>query len=314
MRLINKPRIISNSKVAVILACYNGVNWLEEQILSIQKQNNIAITIFINVDLSTDGTEKLVEQIIKKNKNIYALPFGKKFGCAAANFFELILKVNFEKYDFVALSDQDDVWHPKKIYRALSILRQNNAEAYSSNVEAFWENYKKKKINKSQKQKKWDFLFESAGPGCTFVLSKSLALNLKQFIFKNQKVIKRVKMHDWFIYAYARSNGYLWVIDNFYSVSYRQHTGNEIGVNSGFRALIYRINKVKSGWALNQSILIINLLGMQNLLFIKKWIFLNRIGFLKLAFCSFNCRRKLLDVFIFFVVCIYYAIFGINIK
>ncbi len=43
-------------KIAVLLAAYNGMEWIEEQIASILSQKGVSIKIFISVDLSSDRT------------------------------------------------------------------------------------------------------------------------------------------------------------------------------------------------------------------------------------------------------------------
>lgn len=43
-------------KVAVLLAAYNGMQWIKEQIDTVFNQQDVDVTIYISVDLSTDGT------------------------------------------------------------------------------------------------------------------------------------------------------------------------------------------------------------------------------------------------------------------
>ncbi|HFL4970027.1 TPA: glycosyltransferase, partial [Escherichia coli] len=138
-------------RVAVLLAAYNGVKWIEEQIQSILNQKSIDVTIFISVDKSTDGTEALVKKISHKYSNVKYLPFGFKFGGAAKNFYRLIKEVDFELFDFVSLSDQDDIWYPNKLITAVNKIN-TGYDFYSSNVVAFWKNGKRIIINKAQKQ------------------------------------------------------------------------------------------------------------------------------------------------------------------
>ena len=44
-------------KVAVLLAAYNGMQWIEEQLTSILGQSAVDVTVYISIDPSTDGTE-----------------------------------------------------------------------------------------------------------------------------------------------------------------------------------------------------------------------------------------------------------------
>ena len=102
----------------------------------------------------------------------------------------------------------------------------------------------KKLIKKSYAQKKYDFKFESPGPGCSFVLTKKL------FKFIQTKIDHKTinfSFHDWLIYALARSHGYRWHIDDAPNLFYRQHANNQLGANDGWLAFIKRVQKVLSG-------------------------------------------------------------------
>lgn len=55
-------------------------------------------------------------------------------------------------------------------------MTETNVVGYSSNVTAFWPANKRKLVSKAQPQRTSDFMFEAAGPGCTYLLQGSLAL------------------------------------------------------------------------------------------------------------------------------------------
>jgi rhamnosyltransferase len=235
-------------KIAILLAAYNGELWIQEQINSILNQVNVEIYLFISVDLSTDKTHELCKQYAQKYQNINILSYGERFNCAAKNFYRLILDVNFLDFDYVSLADQDDIWFPEKLSYAINSLKGNNVEAYSSNVSAFWESGKRKLVKKSYPQKKFDHYFESAGPGCTYVLKRNSAQFLKIFIKSNWVNVKKIESHDWLIYAFFRSNQMPWYIDSKVFMLYRQHELNQVGSNFGFLAYLKRIKMIKSGW------------------------------------------------------------------
>jgi len=44
-------------KVAFLLATYNGMQWIEEQLVSILSQSEVDVMVYISVDRSTDGTQ-----------------------------------------------------------------------------------------------------------------------------------------------------------------------------------------------------------------------------------------------------------------
>ena len=240
---------MSNSpSVAVLLAAYNGMEWIEEQVSSILSQKSISIEIFISVDLSNDKTHEWCQGLAGKNAHVKVLPYGEKFGGAAKNFFRLIRDVDFSCFDYVALSDQDDIWDGSKLHHAIRTIEQDSLDGYSSDVIAFWSNGREKLVKKSFPQKKFDYFFEAAGPGCTYVLKQQPTQKFKKFLIKNWENINCIESHDWLIYAFFRSRSMSWCIDSEPLMLYRQHESNQVGSNFGFLAYLKRIKMVKSGW------------------------------------------------------------------
>ena len=282
-----------HKKIAVLLASYNGVKYIKEQVDSILNQKEVDVTIFISDDLSTDGTLEYLQKIYKGLENIVYLPSGSKFGGAGKNFFRLIKDVDFSSFDFISFVDQDDIWYEGKLIRAIKTIEDKQIDAYSSNVLAFWEDGKEMIINKSSSQARYDYLFEAAGPGCTYVLKKDLAISLQNFICDNWEDVNKVELHDWFIYAFARENNYKWHIDEKLSMRYRQHTSNQVGANDGLKAKLKRLKKVFSSWYREEIIKIIKVLRLENKYKFSKYI-LNKsyINNLLLLKYSFEFRRN----------------------
>jgi rhamnosyltransferase len=309
---IGGPSEEQRPKVAVCLAAYNGIRWLGQQLDSILNQRNVSVTVFISVDQSADGTEAFVESLAKSNDRIVQLPQGVRFGGAAANFFRLLGDVDFGGFDYVSLADQDDIWFEDKLSRAIDILtgREPGFDCYSSNVVAFWEDDTRKLIDKAQPQRKWDFVFEAAGPGCTYVLKVSVVAELKPLLLSFQEQISKIGLHDWFIYAFSRAKGYKWFIDPVPSMLYRQHSSNQVGVNSGLRAYLWRSKKVFGGWAISQARQIVQLVGLSGSSFYRWWSRPGRLGMLWLAANAFRCRRGFKDGCIFGIVCLFLFVVG----
>jgi rhamnosyltransferase len=296
-------------KIAVCLAAFNGMTWLPEQLNSILQQTGVVLTVFVSVDQSSDGTETWFEQAALADKRIVVLPHGQHFGGAARNFFRLLRDVDFAGFDYVSFADQDDVWFPDKMQRAHEVLLATGADAYSSNVMAFWPDGRKRLIDKSQPAVQWDFLFEAAGPGCTYVLRQRLACAIQALLRNRWDEAQQIGLHDWFVYAFARAKGCQWVIDDFAGMLYRQHEQNQVGVNAGWRAFVDRSNKILSGWGLAQSVLIARLVGLGDDPFVARWSGGGRTGLLWLALHADQCRRRVRDQWIFALSCVAMAVF-----
>jgi rhamnosyltransferase len=300
----------STPRIAVLLAAYNGVRFIEEQVESILVQKEVDVKIFVSVDSSTDGTEGWVDARAKLDPRIVPLPHGNRFGSAARNFFRLIRDVDFQEFDYVAFADQDDIWLPEKLLRAHTLLVESDAVAYSSNVIAFWPSGKRVLVEKAQPQRRWDFLFEAAGPGCTYLMKTAFMLEVKRVVADNWNAIQQVGLHDWFSYAYARAHGLRWIIDEYAGLLYRQHQENEVGVNSGWKAFRHRARKVLGGWGLSQAALIARLTGLGDDAFVRQWNSGKRSSLLWLAFHAGQCRRRARDKVLFALSCLALSISG----
>jgi len=301
-----KPRVL------VLLAAYNGRVWIEEQIKSILDQVGVSVHVVISVDASKDGTEDFLSSWAGVEQRITCLPHGLKFGGAAANFFRLVTDTPMEGYDYVAFADQDDIWLPEKLLRAHQVISEGGFSAYSSDVLAFWPDGRELAIRKSQPQVAYDYLFEAAGPGCTYVFTQQLAAAIKQSVVRQQSKMAGVDLHDWYAYAYARANGYRWYIDDQMHMLYRQHANNQVGVNSGVAAFRRRLRQVFDGWWLSQAKLLAELTGTLHAPFVRTWQSGTRQGLIRLALSGKHCRRRTRDKWIFTLLCIGLAVKGIK--
>ena len=297
--------MIRNKHIIVLLAAFNGEKFINQQIKSILKQTLKPSKILINIDQSTDKTLSILHGYAKEYPVINILNFKKRFGSASSNFIDLLINTDLTDTNYIALADQDDIWNKDKLEKAIQKLQQGY-DGYSSNVEAFWENDRKKILVKDQPQLKFDYLFESAGPGCTFVMTKKLALSLQQFLKKGQ-YNRLHNYHDWLIYAFARSNKFKWFIDSYPGVNYRQHSSNVFGANIGLKAIMSRVNRVLSGEGFDFAFLLMKEFNMNDQ-FIKSLFPISRINLLRLAFYTKQCRRRTRDQVYFFFACILLSI------
>jgi rhamnosyltransferase len=296
--------------VAVLLAAYNGVRYLKDQLMSIFAQEGVNVIIYVSVDKSNDGTEDFLIGLAKTEPRLKLLPFGMVFGSAGLNFYNLIKKVNFLSYEYVAYSDQDDLWHSHKLEHHIKLLNLSQADGVSSDVIAFWQNGTEKIVKKSQPQKTYDFIFESAGPGCSFLMTPLLVSKVYEQIVSKTSVAKDIVMHDWLTYAICRANGMKWIIDPTPSLMYRQHQNNVIGANVGIKPILARYEKIRQGWyrkevrkvcavcvGINQDQ---NLINLSNILVKKSF-----SSHLRLLPYVFQGRRKFIDKMLLAIMAIF---------
>ena len=243
----------------VILASFNGVKYIEEQISSILTQEDVNITFFVFDDGSNDGTIELLVSKFSLNNRIKIVQNSIPTGSAANNFFQAIKTIDdsiIDAHDYFAFADQDDIWLPNKLKAASQLLQSEKSDLYMSNL-ILWEekNNKKSIINKSYPQKKYDFLFEGGSAGCTYVFTaffgKELKNKLNSINYKNWQFFS----HDWFVYFFARLENYKVVMDENAYILYRVHDTNVHGqLNTfSFYAIIERLRLIKEGWYFKQA-------------------------------------------------------------
>ena len=235
-------------KVLVLLASYNGLPWFPDQINSILNQSGVDVELVISDDQSYDGSADLLHHYAAIESRITLLPSLKRYGSAGSNFYRLLQEVDIEGYEYVALADQDDIWLSNKLRNQIALIKQHQVDAVSSNVVAYWPDGQRALVDKAQPARKLDFLFESAGPGCTFLMTKQLVSKVKTVLKDPTLPATSVVLHDWLIYAICRSSGGKWWIDTRPTLKYRQHARNVVGVNRGFKAWQNRFNLITNKW------------------------------------------------------------------
>ena len=97
--------------ISVVMCTYNGENFIREQLDSILQQTVLADEIIIQDDCSTDSTYKILLEYAQKYPFIKVYQNPKNIGINA-NFFDAISKA---KGDYIAISDQDDIWNKYKL-------------------------------------------------------------------------------------------------------------------------------------------------------------------------------------------------------
>ncbi|MFM5680184.1 glycosyltransferase [Aeromonas veronii] len=286
--------MIEEKKVLILLAVFNGDKYLNEQISSLLDQSGLDIRIVISVDCSSDDSFDLCRKLSLENDLITVLSYGERYGGAGKNFYRLIHDVDLDSYDYIAFCDQDDIWSSDKLYRAIENLQL--CDCYSSNVTAFWDDGHEVLIDKAQPQREWDYLFEAAGPGCTYVFKRKVAVQFKIWLEERYEQIgKDIALHDWLLYAFSRSQGYSWFIDPEPTMFYRQHANNQVGTNNNFGAAKKRLKLIKTKWYRQQVTNIVIHLGLQNSPIYKEGLSNKYIGNLYLLAHIGKLRRRLRD-------------------
>ncbi|MFO7244744.1 MAG: glycosyltransferase family 2 protein [Actinomycetes bacterium] len=106
----------ARASVSVALCTYNGERWVGEQLSSILDQSVPVAEVVVVDDGSTDGTLDVIAQVAARSDIPVRVAATERAGGIRANM-ERTLRACTG--DIIAMSDQDDVWHPDRIEQVL---------------------------------------------------------------------------------------------------------------------------------------------------------------------------------------------------
>jgi rhamnosyltransferase len=241
--------------VTVLLATYNGARWLDEQLDTILDQEGVSVRVVALDDGSSDETPQLLAARAAADLRISVLHSVGNAGGAAANFYRLIRAIDIPSAGLIAFADQDDHWLPGKLAKHAALIAAG-ADGVSSDVTAFSETGPDTLIKKSYPQREFDYLLESPGPGCTFLMSNRLVGFARELLDDDSSEASSADFHDWLIYALCRAVGWTWIIDDEPSLRYRQHGNNAMGANVGAASAKRRLALMGSKWHRSEAALL----------------------------------------------------------
>lgn len=214
----------NNKKISVAMATYNGELFLRKQLDSILQQTVSVNEIVIVDDASIDGTVEIIKEYQITNPFIKLITNTINYGPTKS--FEIA--VNNCSGDFIALSDQDDIWREEKIAVLLNEigdakLIHHDADLiddYGNKTDESLLNF----INYKPIPNFFTRLIREGVHGCCLMMTKDVALVAKTipngFIY-----------HDFFYNLVACSLGDIKTI-NYPLMSYRLHHNNACGLFS----------------------------------------------------------------------------------
>jgi rhamnosyltransferase len=239
---------VSIPGVLVLMATRNGQSWVDEQLESILRQQDVDLRVLVRDDGSSDDTPERIRAWASRHPRVSLLADRTPTGSAAGNFFALMDACDPANTEFIAFADQDDVWHPRKLARAVEALRRSGATGYSAAVRAVWDDGKVRDLVQHPQVRAADFLFEGAGQGCSFVLRASFLLRVQRIRQDHPEVFQSLHYHDWALYALCRAAGGRWEFDPQPCLDYRQHAGNDTGARASGQGLTRRMQLIRQGW------------------------------------------------------------------
>lgn len=220
--------------VDILLATYNGAQYLAPQLDSILAQTFTGWRLLVRDDGSTDATPAILASYQAKFPNsITILPNeGQTLG-ASGNFAQLM---RLADADYLMFCDQDDVWRPDKTELTLAAMRELEArhgtdtpllihtdlsvvgEDLSPVADSLWRFQHSDPVGGTALNR---LLVQNAVTGCTVMINRALSdLALP--------IPAEAVMHDWWLALTASAFGQIGHLPAS-TVLYRQHGANDVG-------------------------------------------------------------------------------------
>ncbi len=216
--------------VEILLATYNGENFLEEQVESILNQEGVKVKLTISDGGSSDSTLQKIESYKKKYPETITCHTSSKRLSVIENFSRL-LSLSKEKY--ILFSDQDDVWSRDKASRSLAVCKEleqggkipvlvhHDLQVVDASLnliaDSFWK-YAGLKPTCVQLNR---LIVQNIITGCTVLMNRELVDLL-------DPIPGQAIMHDWWAGLVASLFGKIGYITT-PMIQYRQHGGNVLG-------------------------------------------------------------------------------------
>ena len=226
--------------VAVLLSTFNGEPWLVDQLDSVLSQTHADLTLVVRDDGSTDGTHQVLAEYASRDPRV-RWSAGPNLG-AARSFLALLANVGTGQA--AAFCDQDDVWEPDHLERALLALGREptgRPTLWCSDVLVCDEGLTPLRRHGGLRVKPsfTNALVENVATGCTIVLNGA-AVDLLKRAAPDSPV-----MHDAWCYLVVAAMGRV-LYDPCPSVRYRLHPGNTMGLSDGWRRSL--VARSKRAW------------------------------------------------------------------
>lgn len=220
--------------VDIVMATYNGADFIVEQVESIQRQSYKNWRLLISDDCSTDGTLNIVKSISISDNRIKLISSDVKYGGAMPNFLQALKKSDSPYFMFC---DQDDIWLEDKIKisvehiarlentsgAAKPIFVSSDMKIVDDNVNLLSSSFMSYENFGTGDTSLSHVLVENNVPGCTIIGNATLRKWLNLCTSYDGLI-----MHDWLVNLICKCAGNSSFINESTSL-YRQHSGQEVG-------------------------------------------------------------------------------------
>ncbi|MDA4846563.1 glycosyltransferase family 2 protein [Hoeflea poritis] len=233
-------------KIAVLMGVYNGSRFLHEQLQSIGNQSVEQIDLWVSDDGSTDSSLAILNARKGEwSKGEFHIVDGPQSGFSEN--FRSLMRNDKINADYVAFSDQDDIWDQDKLevaIRALSRCDPDRPALYGGRTRIIDE-AGRVLGHSPQFRRRPGFgnaIVQNIAGGNTMVFNRAAWAVLSESARRTSFV-----SHDWWCYIMISGCGGTVIYDPEPHIGYRRHGSNLVGDNISWRSQIQRIRRLVGG-------------------------------------------------------------------
>lgn len=245
----------AEKRLCILLAVRNGAAWLPAQLDSIAAQAFRGWDMVAGDDGSTDDSAAILEDFAARMRpggHAVTVIEGPGTG-GAAHFLTLLARAPELGHDtaYTGFADQDDVWLPEKLTRAVDALEAAPDDIpclYCSRTWVTDADLRRPVLSRPVRRPPGfrNALVQNVCSGNTIVMNRKAA-ELARRAAPAGLAVADLPAHDWWLYQVVTGAGGRILHDDRPSLYYRQHQGNQIGANRGLRAALARAGALLTG-------------------------------------------------------------------
>lgn len=244
--------------VLVLLPVYNGQRFLAQQIESIMNQHRVTTHLLCRDDGSSDGSTVLLHEFRLRWPGRITVVEDQLGNLGASGNFSRLMQqalelapAGFGHAQYIALSDQDDVWHRDKLAIGLATIqsleqaRPGAPALVHSDLRVIEEDGREIAPSMARYQGLRPDLSSLAAQLLSNTLTGCTSLMNRALLEKALPVPPEAIMHDWWLSLVASALGSRRYLDQAL-IDYRQHASNAIGAKAqdqpvAFKTILHRL-------------------------------------------------------------------------
>lgn len=247
----------SMAHVLVLLPTYNGAKFLAEQLHSVLTQTGVEVSLLCRDDGSTDASPDILRDFETRFPRHITVLRDDLGNLGASASFSYLMDAALSSgggtppAPYIALSDQDDIWHSDKLATCVTSIQklEQSKPGQPALVHSDLRVISEEGVELAPSMARYQGLQPGRSSLAAQVLSNTLtgctSLMNRALLETGLPVPPQAIMHDWWLSMVASALGSRHYLD-LPLIDYRQHTSNAIGAKArdepvAFRSIIHRL-------------------------------------------------------------------------